>query len=220
MTRLLNDETILERQLTQLVKFGISDVVITTGYLENQIVEHCKNLNLPINIRFVKNERFSETNYIYSIYCAKEYLKDDIVFMHGDLVFEDSVLEEILNSPHSCMAVSSTSPLPEKDFKAQLYSGKISKIGINYFDNAVAAQPLYKITKRDWKIWLNKICEFIKEGNNKVYAENAFNEVSDECIILPLDVKQRLCEEIDNVNDLERVRGKLQNLQNETNAGL
>jgi len=216
MTRLLNGETILERQLKQLVYFGIKEVVITTGYLADKIVDHCNNLDLPIKINFVKNEKYSETNYIYSIYCAKEYLNDDIIFMHGDLVFEDSVLNQVLLSENSCMAVSSTRPLPEKDFKAELADGKICKIGINYFDNAVAAQPLYKILKKDWNVWLNKIEEFCQTGNVKVYAENAFNEVSDKCSILPLDFKDLLCDEIDNVNDLEIVKEKLKQLPEKT----
>ena len=35
--------------------------------------------------------------------------------------------------------------------------------------------------------------------------ENAFNEVSDKCLIYPLDVKDELCSEIDNKEDLEKV---------------
>lgn len=216
MTKLLNNETILERQLKQLVYFGIKDVVITTGYLDNKIIEHCNNLDLPISIKFVKNEIYKDTNYIYSLYCAKEHLDDDILLMHGDLVFEDSVLKQILLSENSCMAVSSTRPLPEKDFKAELADGKISKIGVNYFNNAVAAQPLYKILNKDWKVWLNKIEEFCKNDNCKVYAEEAFNQVSNECLIYPLDVKDLLCEEIDNVSDLETVREKLKFIPEKT----
>lgn len=209
MTKLLDGETILERQLKQLVYFGIKKVVITTGYLEEKIIEHCKKLDLPIEIKFVKNERYSETNYIYSIQCAREYLNDDVVFMHGDLVFEDNVLKQVLLSEKSCMATSTTRPLPEKDFKAVIEDNKIAKVGINFFNNAVTAQPLYKILKKDWNEWLNKIDEFCKSGNDNVYAENAFNEISNKCLIYPLDFKELLCEEIDNVNDLNMVVEKL-----------
>jgi len=216
MTKLFNGETILERQLKQLVYFGVEKVVITTGYLEDKIVDHCNNMDLPIEIKFVKNEKFRETNYIYSVECAKEYLDDDIVFMHGDLVFEDGVLKQVLDSEKSCMAVSSTLPLPEKDFKAVIKESRIDKVGVNFFDDALAAQPLYKILREDWNKWLNKISEFCKDGNDKVYAEKAFNEISDKCVIYPLDVKDSLCEEIDNANDLERVVEKLKLMPQKT----
>ncbi len=216
MTKLFNDETILERQLKQLVYFGIKKAIVTTGYLEEKVIDHCNNLDLPIEIQFVKNEKFKETNYIYSVECAKEYLNDDIVFMHGDLVFEDSVLKQLLLNEKSCMAVSSTTPLPEKDFKAEIKNGRINKVGVNFFDSAVTAQPLYKILKTDWNKWLDKISEFCKNGNVGVYAENAFNEISDKCMIYPLDVKDSLCEEIDNATDLKRVVERLKLIPQKT----
>jgi phosphoenolpyruvate phosphomutase len=65
----------------------------------------------------VNNPEYATTNYIYSIYCAKDHLKDDdIILMHGDLVFESQVMEAVMSSEKSCMAVSSTLPLPEKDY--------------------------------------------------------------------------------------------------------
>ena len=47
--------------------------------------------------------------------------------MHGDLVFEDKVLKSVLANKKSCMVVSSTTPLPEKDFKAVIENDKITR---------------------------------------------------------------------------------------------
>lgn len=210
MTEVSYKHTILSRQLRQLVAFGIEEVVITTGYYDKVLVDYCNALHLPLNFTFVNNPVYDKTNYIYSIYCAKDQLKDeDIILMHGDLVFENLVMEAVMDSEKSCIAVSSTLPLPEKDFKAVVNNGKIKKVGIEFFDNAVAAQPLYKILKEDWNVWLENIEKFCENDNRKVYAENAFNEVSDKCSIYPCDVKDRLCSEIDTPEDLERVSAAL-----------
>ena len=48
------------------------------------------------------------------------------------------------------------------------------------------------------------------------YAENALNEVSAQCNIHPLDVKDRLCAEIDDPEDLAGVSAKLQEIENRT----
>lgn len=206
MTDISAHNTILSRQLRQLVSFGVEEVVMTTGYYDKVLVDYCNALHLPISFTFVNNPEYATTNYIYSIYCAKEYLKDDdIILMHGDLVFENLVMEAVVNSEKSCMAVSSTLPLPEKDFKAVIKDGRIEKVGIEYFDDALAAQPLYKILKGDWLIWLDNIEKFCESDNRKCYAENAFNEVSEKCIIYPCDVKDMLCAEIDTPEDLEVV---------------
>lgn len=213
MTSISETETILSHQLRQLVKAGVNEVVMTTGLFDEVLVNYCESLNLPLKYSFVKNPVYNQTNYIYSIYCAREELDDDIVLMHGDLVFEDAVLDMTLNSEVSCMTVSSTLPLPEKDFKAVITDGRIEKVGIEFFDSAMAAQPLYKLNRKDWKVWLDSIVAFCENDTRKCYAENAFNVVSDRCLIYPLDVKDMLCSEIDNPEDLAVVSERYQALE-------
>lgn len=216
MTEISLKETILSRQLKQLVEVGVTEVVMTTGCFDGVLVNYCQGLDLPIHFTFVKNPVYESTNYIYSIYCAREYLNDDIIMMHGDLVFENSVLEQVISSKVSCMTVSSKVELPEKDFKAVLKDGCITKVGINFFNEAVAAQPLYKLKKNDWMLWLNKIIEFCECEEVKCYAENAFNEISEECKIYPCDVKEQLCAEVDNPSDLAVVSAKIKEIENRT----
>ena len=216
MTEISARETILSRQLKMICEAGISEVVMTTGKFDNVLVSYCNSLSLPLHIEFVKNPVYDQTNYIYSIYCAKEYLDDDILLMHGDLVFENSVMDRVLESDYSCMTVSTTLPLPEKDFKAVIQDGRVRKVGIEFFNEAASAQPLYKLLKKDWKVWLDKIIAYCENDQVKCYAENAFNEVSDECEIYPLDVKDMLCSEIDNPEDLAVVSGRLREVENRT----
>lgn len=214
MTEISSTETILGRQLKMLADIGITEVVMTTGLFDNVLTNYCRSLELPIHITYVKNPLYRETNYIYSIYCARECLDDDILLMHGDLVFEYSVLEALMASETSCMAVSSTLPLPEKDFKAVIRDGRVVKVGIEFFNDAMAAQPLYLLKRDDWSVWLGRIVEFCSSGNQKCYAENAFNEVSDRCVVMPLDVRNALCGEIDTPEDLAVVSAHLNEVEN------
>lgn len=210
MTSLTGEESIVSRQLRMIEEVGLRDVIMTTGSNEEKLVEYCNSLNSKINLRFVKNERYSETNYIYSIFCAREYLDDDIILMHGDLVFEKDVLCDVVNNNTSCMVVSTAVELPDKDFKAVINDGKIVKVGIEFFHNAIAAQPLYKLYRDDWRKWLNKITQFCENNNVKCYAENALNEIAEGCGIYPYDVGTRLCQEVDTKDDLEKVINKLE----------
>lgn len=216
MTEISVAETIVSRQIKCLKDIGVTDIVMTTGAFDEILEEYCRSFAHGVNICFVKNPKYSETNYIYSIFCARQLLDDDIILMHGDLVFENTVLDKVLESNESCMTVSSTLPLPEKDFKAVVENGHITKVGIDFFDNAYSAQPLYKILKKDWRVWLDKITEFCENNNVKCYAENAFNQISDICRIIPLDVKDMLCCEIDNPEDLNTVSAKLKKLEERT----
>jgi len=214
MTEVSVTETILSRQLKQIAAAGITEVVMTTGYFDEVLVNYCNSLDLPLHFTFVNNPVYDKTNYIYSIYCAREYLDDDIILMHGDLVFENTVFDDVVANEKSCMTVSSTLPLPEKDFKAQVVDGKVMKVGVDIFNEAMEAQALYKLNRDDWKVWLDKIVEFCEAGNTKVYAENALNELNGAANISALDVENRLCSEIDNPKDLAVVSAKLKEIEN------
>lgn len=216
MTAISKTETILSRQLRQLADIGVEEIVITTGLFDNVLIEYCQSFDLPVHFTFVKNPLFKETNYIYSIYCAREYLDDDIILMHGDLVFEDSVLDAIANSSESCMAVSSTLDLPHKDFKAVVRNNQIAEVGIDCFNEALAAQPLYLLKRADWRLWLNKIVEYCSNGSTKCYAENALNDVLGQCCLKPYDVRNMLCGEVDNQEDLAVVYSRLKEMESRT----
>lgn len=201
MTVLSGCETILSKQLDQLYRMGVEEVIMTTGYLSDVLVDYCMNISYRPHVTYVKNEKYDSTNYIYSIYQARQYLKDDIILLHGDLVFDDSVLEDIIECKESCMTVDFNARLPQKDFKAVIKDNRILQIGIEFFEQAVAAQPLYKILYKDWTVWLREIEMFCERGEINCYAEKAYNRIAEQCRIVPLDVGGRLCREIDTIED-------------------
>ena len=216
MTEINSKDTILSRQLKQIVNSGIKEVIITTGYYDEVLINYCESLDIPLQFNFIKNPIYDNSNYIYSIYCAKDYLDDDIVLMHGDLVFETEVFEKLLLSESSCMAVSSTLPLPQKDFKAQIKDGKVIRVGIDLFTDAIEAQALYKLNKEDWKLWLHEIIEFCEKGNTHVYAEEALNALEGRANIMAMDVGDLLCSEVDTPEDLLLVSTKLKEIESRT----
>ena len=127
MTALSTEDTILSLQLKNLSSCGIKDIVITTGYESDKLIAYGNKIGheFGLDIEFVFNKLFADTNYIYSIYLAEQYLHDDIVLLHGDLVFDQAVLQKLFQYDRSEMVVSSTLSLPEKDFKAQLEQNHI-----------------------------------------------------------------------------------------------
>jgi len=213
MAVLEKDTTILDRQLEKLYDAGIKDFCMTTGPFAKDLERYINEKYPMINIDFVHNPCYQHTNYIYSIFLAKEHLYDDILLLHGDLVFDSRVLDKLLYSKDSAMVVDSSVPLPEKDFKAVVENNRIKRIGIDEFKDSISAQPLYKIFLKDWLIWLNEIERFCDGGNTSVYAENAFNNVSNEMNLVPLDVQGYFCGEVDNMQDLTHIREIYHNIK-------
>ena len=208
MVHLYNDETIFERQIRLLQEAGIKEVIITTGPYPEMLKDICNKPRYSnMHFEFPHNEIYDASNYIYSMYKAKDLLDDDVLMMHGDLVFDRSLIPAMLkDSRKDLCLINKYKALPEKDFKGRIVGGCLREVGINIFDdNCFAFQPLYKLSKETIKAWVDNVVRFVKNNNINVYAENALNEISNSLSIYPMSYSNHFIDEVDNKDDLARV---------------
>ena len=203
MTSITEKETIISWQVKLLERVGITEAVVTTGHLSDMLQDYLRSLDTPIRFHFVHNPRYRETNYLYSMYLARELLAgQDVLSLHGDLVMHPAVMEKLAASPVSAVTVDTTLPLPEKDFKGRIRDGRLMEVGVNVFGpDCLELQPAYRFLARDFTRWMQEIERFVEAGNDRVYAENAFNAAWEDIPVYPLDVQGLLCAEIDNQED-------------------
>lgn len=207
MAVLKNGETIFERQLRILRDCGIRDFVVTVGPFADQLKEKAaQTLFSDCRFTWVANPCYAETNYIYSLFLARDSItSSDSFLMHGDLVFCHSHINRMLSDPRENLGtIQPDMPLPEKDFKAQIADNRIRRISVNVFgDDCVSFQPLYKLSQKALLAWMDRINTFIEAGKTGVYAEEALNEISDHLCIEPFVCGQDFIGEVDNLEDLD-----------------
>lgn len=206
MTQLKDGETIFHRQLRLLSEEGVKDFVITTGPFEEQLKEEAKDFP-ELNFTFVKNDIYDKTNYIYSMFLARDYIDDDMLFLHGDLVFNRRLAHDVIRCEEKSVAtVNFKKALPEKDFKGRVQDGKVVEVSIKIFDkDCFAFQPFYKLEKAAASAWVGKVVEFIHKGEDKCYAENALNEIFPALNVRAFSYEDYYIDEIDNMDDYARV---------------
>ena len=211
MVEIAPQQTIVSRQIKQLIKYGIDEFIITTGPFANELQNYVGTVFPHLKVTYVPNPRYASTNYIYSLFLAKEYLTGEFLLLHGDLVFADDVLAKTLQSSHpNTVLVNREAALPEKDFKARLTNGQVQEISIHIFgDDCAFLIPLYKLSPTLSQDWLVEIEKFVQRGELNVYAENALNNILFRHSLLPVFFAQELCTEIDNPADLQKVRTAL-----------
>ena len=102
-------ETILGRILKNLEEELITDIFIVTGYRDKQLKEYIKQNFSHLNITFIHNPRYRETNNIYSLALALENIKVDrnLILIESDLIFKKDVLKKLLKSKFSNAALVS-----------------------------------------------------------------------------------------------------------------
>ena len=210
MARLKNGETIFHRQLRLLIAEGVTDFIVTTGPFEEQLKAEAADFP-QANFTFVRNDIYMKTNYIYSMYLAREYMDDDMIFLHGDLVFNRRLVHDVLACKEKNTAtVNFKKALPEKDFKGRVQDGKVLEVSIKIFDeDCFAFQPFYKLEKAAASAWIGKVVEFIHKGEDKCYAENALNEIFPALNIRAFSYDGYYIDEIDNLDDYARVTAEI-----------
>lgn len=102
----VNGVPMIDRMLGNLDRLELKQIVLVVGYCAEGLMDHISKLNLETPVVYVNNEIYNKTNNIYSLYLAKEYLLvDDTILLESDLVFEDAVLDKILDNPYPSLAL-------------------------------------------------------------------------------------------------------------------
>lgn len=90
-------EPIVEESIARLVAAGIREVVIVTGHLAHYYDELAgRHAGL---VQTVHNDRFADSGSMYSLYCARERLREPFLLLESDLVYEPRALTTLLEGP-------------------------------------------------------------------------------------------------------------------------
>lgn len=102
----VNGVSLIERMLSQLDQLNLSRIVIVVGYKGDLLKSYIQGLSVKTPITYVENPIYDQTNNIYSLFLARDYLcQADTLLLESDLIFEDTVLNEIINDPRDSLAL-------------------------------------------------------------------------------------------------------------------
>ena len=102
----VNGVPLIDRMLHQLEKKHLSRIVIVVGYESKKLIDHIGEMGINTPVLYVENPIYYKTNNIYSLALAKEYLcKEDTLLFESDLIFEDKVIDILLEDPRETLAL-------------------------------------------------------------------------------------------------------------------
>jgi phosphoenolpyruvate phosphomutase len=94
----IKGKSILERQVETLNACNIKDIVVVRGYRKDKFT-------LP-NIRYYDNEDYEKNFDLASLFCAEAELRGRCLVLYGDILFDRSVLETLLQSDKAISLVA------------------------------------------------------------------------------------------------------------------
>lgn len=184
-------------------KKGINEIAIVLGYRGEVIEELLKDFG----VKFYYNYFYDVTNSIASAWFAKDFLDDDVIIMNGDVFFESSVLEIILEEKLDPVLFCDSTRKEEADYKFYYEDSKLIKYGKELTGNNVSAEyvGIAKISKKLISIFINQLEKLIRNQHHGIWWEDVLYSLTKKHNIYVRNISGKFWAEVDFIEDYERI---------------
>ncbi len=116
-------KTILDLTLANFAEVGLTDVAVVVGYRKEAIYERKAELEQKygVTLTLIDNDKAEEWNNAYSLWCAREVLKQGALLANGDTVHPVSVEKTLLeargNGQKIILALDTVKNLADEEMK-------------------------------------------------------------------------------------------------------
>lgn len=212
-----NGRVIIDSIVDTAKYYGIKDIAIISGYKGEVLERYLKEKN----IIFYRNQKYSSTNMVSTLFCAKEFMDDDLIITYSDIVYKQEVLKKIIESKDDFSLIIDRkwkelwlkrmdNPLDDAE-TLKIKNGKIVEIGKkprNYDDIQGQYVGLIKISKnilervKHFYESLDKNTEYDGQNFENMYMTSFIQKIIDNLVsVKPIFIDGGWVE-IDSVNDL------------------
>ncbi|MFF4445513.1 sugar phosphate nucleotidyltransferase [Streptomyces sp. NPDC001502] len=122
--------TVLDLTLGNFAEVGLTEVAIVVGYRKEAVYARREALEAKygVKITLIDNDKAEEWNNAYSLWCAREVLKQGVILANGDTVHPVSVERTLLaargNGQKIILALDTVKNLADEEMKVVTAEGK------------------------------------------------------------------------------------------------
>jgi choline kinase len=203
-------KTILEMTINNVLKNGINEFIMVTGYRENMIKDFISQNYPDLNITYLTNSDYENNNNSYSLWMTKNYITKDCILLDSDILFDHHIISKLLKSQYlDSLAVNTNHKLGEEEIKVIIDStNKIEHIGKHLKPSECYGESIgIERFSLDFFKKLGDVLDriIVKENNVNEFYEASFQELYDTGnAMYAIDVSEYTSMEIDFPEDLER----------------
>ena len=199
-------QPILRYQIATLRHCGITDIVIVVGYKGECIREFVDS-----SVTLVENRDFATTNSSYSLWLAREHMRDGFIHLNSDLLFEPSTLRALLAShAENAIIVDRQVRAGSDMMKARMQGLQILAMGKQLSHDAVAEVigPA-KFGPAGTALLVRRLSQLAADGDRNRWAYSIFGELASDLRFVGVDNPGCFWAEIDTLADHEAAERRL-----------
>ena len=128
-------DAILDHQINGLHAAGIREIGIVVGYESEQILSHvCERYGRNLDrFQFLFNPRFAETNNIYSLWVARDWLKNDsFMVLNADVLCDPEILRPAVTAKAPISMIVDTE-WRDETMKVVIRDGRVVRMSKSIF---------------------------------------------------------------------------------------
>lgn len=207
--------TVLDLTLGNFRKVGLTDAAVVVGYRKEAVYERRAALEKKygVKLHLVDNDKAEEWNNAYSLWCARDVIKEGVILANGDTVHPVSVEQTLLDArgkgQRIILALDTVKKLADEEMKVVTEPGRGVRRITKLMDPADATGEYIGVTliEGDAAADLADALKATYERDPQLYYEDGYQEMVNRGLTIDTaaigDVKWV---EIDNHDDLNKAR--------------
>lgn len=195
---------ILEHQLEALDHAGADKVTLVLGHEHEQVEDLAAG-----RADVVLNERYGDTNSLYSFWLAREAVAgDDVLVLNSDVLFAPELLDGLLAADESALAYDSSSGDEDEHMKVRTRRGRLMRMSKDLPAEYSHGENLgvVHLSTAATGAAFSAAGSLLGRGRETDWVGAAFTEVAQRYWISCVDVAGQPWVEIDFPEDLHRAR--------------
>jgi L-glutamine-phosphate cytidylyltransferase len=199
----IGEQTLIEHQLEALSDAGIGQVLIVVGYKSDEVRKVVGN-----RATYIDNDRYAQTNSLFSLSLASEWVQGPFVLMNSDVLFHPDILHRLLSKKGNALAYDSTSIAGHEQTKVALREEKVIDLGKDLPAEIARGESLGLLCfdTEGSKALFARVKALIQNGGEKSWVMEAVRNTCSSISIRGVNVAGLPWAEIDFAYDLNRAQ--------------
>lgn len=201
----VNEIPILERLVLSLQEYNFKRLVVVVGHQADSVREYLGSRAGGMEISYITSPLYKTTNNIYSLWLARKVIKEPFMLIESDLVFEPTMLKEMLMPDRIAVAkirpwMNGTTVTVDKFNEVEAFHCGINTLNTEHFKTV----NIYSLSSATWKLVCERLEQYISNKCVDGYYETVFADLVSEghLTFTPVFFDSSLWYEIDTLADL------------------
>lgn len=198
-------ETLLERLVRQIRMFDDNPAIYVVAGFKKESVAAC-----AAGCSIIVNPFFDSTGINASLWFARECFADAVTIIHGDIVFSDTLIRDLLACEHASYMCYDSSILDPKELNVRVVDGRVARFGVKFAGYSGAYTGTMRFQREHARLFAGLLDSRLQRGFNdkRTYYFQFIRAMLTEhsADIRAFDFAGYKWAEIDYPQDVERAR--------------